>query len=267
MAPSARGLVLALAVVSLAGGPVRLASRAPDAADAGRVDFTRQIRPLLSDRCFRCHGPDAVEAQGQASTRRPRGRVQGAERRLGRSSSRTIRRQSELVRRISSDDLEDMMPPPESHLSLTGRGEGAAPALGRRRRRVSAALVARARRQPSAPPARVQPLDGGPTPSMRSFARGWQDEGLAPAPRAPPDVLIRRLAFNLTGLPPTPAEIDAFLADRSPGCLRARRATATSPRRPTASAWRWTGSISRAMPTPTAIRTTSSATCRPIATG
>ncbi len=47
-------------------------------------------------------------------------------------------------------------------------------------------------------------------------------EGLTPAPPAPREALVRRLALDLTGLPPTPAEIDAFLADRSPGRLRAR---------------------------------------------
>ena len=108
-----------------------------------------------------------------------------------------------------------MMPPPESNLSLTD----AEKALLKRwiaegadyRPHWSLAPVLAA----SAPALRDGPVPANP---IDAFVRAHLDqEGLAPAPRASPEVLIRRLAFGVTGLPPSPAEIEAFLEDRAPG--------------------------------------------------
>ena len=204
-------VVLALAALTTLIGAQQ--SPAPRAV-ASRVDFTRQVRPLLSDRCFRCHGPDA-------SKRKAKLRLdvrEGAFKRLN-AGWFVVKPgdpgKSELIRRITTDDIEDMMPPPESNLSLTD----AEKALLERwieegadyHPHWSLAPVAA-----SAPP----PLRDGPVPAnpIDAFVRArLEQEGLAPAPRASSEVLIRRLAFNLTGLPPSPAEIDAFLKDRAPG--------------------------------------------------
>jgi hypothetical protein len=205
------GVALALAL-AVSAGLVGSDEKAPPATT--RVDFTRQIRPLLSDRCFRCHGPDA-------SKRKAKLRLdvrEGAFKKLNAGWFVVKPRdpgKSELIRRITTDDIEDMMPPPESNLSLTD----AERALLTRwieegadyRPHWSLAPVAATR-----PPA----LGGGSaaTNPIDAFVRArLEQEGLAPAPRASSEVLIRRLAFNLTGLPPSPAEIDAFLQDREPG--------------------------------------------------
>ena len=106
------------------------------------------------------------------------------------------------------------------------------------------------------------------TNPIDAFVRArLEQEGLAPAPRASAETIVRRLALNLTGLPPTPAEIDAFVADRSAQAVqRAADRYLASPaygeRMALRLGWTW-----RATPTPTATRTTSNATCRPIATG
>jgi hypothetical protein len=204
-------VVLALAALTaLIGARQR---PAPIAA-VPRVDFTRQIRPLLSDRCFRCHGPDA-------SKRKAKLRLdvrEGAFKKLNAGWFVVKPRdpgKSELIRRITTDDIEDMMPPPESNLSLTD---------------VEKALLKRwieegADYRPHwslAPVSAAGPptLQAGSIPAnpIDAFVRARLDqEGLSPAPRASPEVLIRRLAFDLTGLPPSPAEIDAFLEDRAPG--------------------------------------------------
>jgi hypothetical protein len=119
---------------------------------------------------------------------------------------------SELVRRISSDDIEEMMPPPESNLSLSDDEK----ALLKRW------IVEGADYRPHWS---LAPISAGTAPPLRdgsiatnpidAFVRARLDqEGLPPAPRASSEILIRRLALNLTGLPPTADEIDAFLAER-----------------------------------------------------
>ncbi len=182
-------------------------------ASASRIDFTREIRPLLSDRCFRCHGPDASKrkAKLRLDVREGAFRKMGAGWAIVKPSDPA---KSEVVRRIFSDDFEEMMPPPESNLSLTDDEK----ALLKRwvaegaeyRPHWSFASVS-----PGTPPAPA----GGPVPAnpIDAFVRARLEQaGLPPAPRARPETLIRRLAFNLTGLPPTLDEIDAF-DDRSAG--------------------------------------------------
>ncbi len=87
-------------------------------ADASRVDFTRQIRPLLSDRCFRCHGPDASRRKAELRL----DLREGAFKKL--PAGWAIVKpgdpaKSELIRRITTEEIEDAMPPAESHLSLS----------------------------------------------------------------------------------------------------------------------------------------------------
>ena len=187
----------------------------PSAPARARVDFNSQIRPLLSDRCFRCHGPDAAKrkAKLRLDTR------EGALKDIGDGWAIVKPGdpdRSELIRRTHTDYEDDVMPPLASHLTLSA----AEKALLRRW------VVEGADYKPhwSLIPvhAVAVPKGADPTaanPSMRSCASGSEriaETALPPAPQAAPETLLRRLAFNLTGLPPTPAEIDAFLADRSP---------------------------------------------------
>ena len=200
--------VLVLVLAALTGPTPAAEQQAP----AARVDFNREIRPLLSDRCFRCHGPDSAKrkAELRLDVR------DGAFRKLDDGWAIVKPRDSahsELVRRTSSDDVEEMMPPPDSNLSLTDAEK---------------ALLARwvAEGADYRPHWSLAPVAAVPPPSLRggapdnpidAFVRARLDkEGVTPAPRASSEILLRRLAFNLTGLPPTPAEIDAFVADRSP---------------------------------------------------
>jgi hypothetical protein len=205
------GLALAAVAAAALSGLTGTAAKAP--AGPPRIDFTRQIRPLLSDRCFRCHGPDA-------SKRKAKLRLDvrdGAFKKMNAGWAIVNPfnpGKSELVRRIFTEDIEDTMPPPESNLSLTEDEK----ALLRRwvaegadyRPHWSFAPIAASAPPGGERPARANPIDG--------FIRArLEREGLPPAARAPSEVLIRRLAFNLTGLPPAVAEIDAFVEDRAPG--------------------------------------------------
>ncbi len=186
-------------------------------AHARRVDFSYQIRPLLSDRCFRCHGPDAGKRKAKLRLDMRAGALKALPE-IGKGWA-VVKpgdpEKSELIRRIFTDDDDDRMPPPDSHLSLSPAEkallerwvvEGADYRPHWSLVPVHAADVPK----PAGGTALANPID--------AFVRArLEDEGLTPAPQAPPGILIRRLAFNLTGLPPTPAEIDAFEADRSPG--------------------------------------------------
>ena len=177
-----------------------------------RVEFNRDIRPLLSDRCFRCHGPDV--RQRKADLRLDTEAGAKAEREGGPAIVPGRSDESELVRRIASDDDSERMPPPKA---------------GRRLSKDEIALIRRwieqgAEYQPlwSYIPPRRPAL-----PQVRSTS--WQrnaidqfvlarleSEGLEPADEADRITLIRRLSFDLVGLAPTPEEVDAFVFDRDP---------------------------------------------------
>jgi hypothetical protein len=212
---SCGGVALAIAVLATLG---IADERATPPASTSRVDFTRQIRPLLSDRCFRCHGPDA-------SRRKAKLRLdlrEGAFKKLDGGWA-VVKpgdpSKSELVRRITTDDTDDMMPPPESKLSLTDDekalltrwvAEGA-----EYRPHWSLAPVAAA----------AVPVHAGssaPSNPVDAFVRArLEQEGLSPSPRASPEVLVRRLAFDLTGLPPSLEDLEAFAADPSEAAYEA----------------------------------------------
>jgi hypothetical protein len=202
-------LALAVAVVAALG---IAEEKATLSAMTSRVDFTRQIRPLLSDRCFRCHGPDA-------SRRKAKLRLdvrEGAFKKL-EAGWAVVKpgdpSKSELVRRITTDDTEDMMPPPESKLSLTADEK----ALLTR----WVAEGAEYRPHWSLAPVAATPLRPRAGTSVTSnpidaFVRArLEQEGLSPSAQASPEVLVRRLAFDLTGLPPSVEDIEAFAADPS----------------------------------------------------
>jgi hypothetical protein len=176
------------------------------------VDFTTQIRPLLSDRCFRCHGPDAGKRKAELRLDVPAGALKNLDNGWAVVKPGNPER-SELVRRIFADD-DDMMPPSESHLSLSD----AEKALllrwvkeGADYRPHWALLPVRSEAlpRPSADGAPMNPID-------IFIAKRLADAGLRPAPEASRETIIRRAALTLTGLPPTLAEIDTFLADTSP---------------------------------------------------
>ncbi len=182
------------------------------------VDFNRDVRPILSDKCFHCHGPDETGRKGKLRL----DTFEGATRTRndltpvvpGRSA------ESELVHRITSTDTEEMMPPPDSKL---GRLSAAEVAPLKRwidegatyQSHWSFAPVAAAP-LPAVPPG----LPSGIVPRHaldRHVFAGLAARDRRPQPEADAATLIRRVTFDLTGLPPTPDEVAAFVADRDPG--------------------------------------------------
>jgi Protein of unknown function (DUF1553)/Protein of unknown function (DUF1549)/Planctomycete cytochrome C/Concanavalin A-like lectin/glucanases superfamily len=198
------------------GGPPRaLHSSQASVASVARVDFRFQIRPLLSDRCFRCHGPDASKRKAKLRLDTREGAFKDIDDGWSIVKPGDPSR-SELIRRINSDFEDDVMPPPESHLSLSEAEKALL-----KRWIVEGAdyqphwslIPVHAVEVPASGIAATNPIDA----FVRArLARSTDGESWRPAPRASPETLLRRLAFNLTGLPPTPAELEAFTADGSP---------------------------------------------------
>jgi hypothetical protein len=177
------------------------------------IDFNRQIRPLLSDRCFTCHGPDENARRARLRLDLAEGaHVQRGDRHVVLPGNPEL---SELYLRIIAEDPRDRMPPPNSNLSLDAEEKAL----------LRLWIEQGAEYQPHWA---FVPVKEGPVPSFAEDGEGrnpidafirerLREEGLEPAPEALRENLIRRLRFDLTGLPPTLGEIDAFLADGSAG--------------------------------------------------
>jgi hypothetical protein len=173
-----------------------------------KIQFNRDIRPILSDACFHCHGPDK-------NTRKAGLRLDLREEALKPAESGELPivpgqpEKSDLVRRILTDDKDERMPPPKAHKVLT-------PA---RKELLRQWIAQGAEYQPHWA---FLPIQRPPVPTVAShpvdaFIRNrLAAENLQPAPEADKTTLIRRVTLDLTGLPPTPAEVDAFVNDAAP---------------------------------------------------
>ena len=178
------------------------------------VDFNRDVRPILSDKCFSCHGPDVKQRKGEL-------RLDTKEGAYGKTESGAVAivpgdlKKSEAWARIHTTDRDEVMPPPKSNKVLTTAQRDL---LGRW-------IAEGARYEPHwafVPPQKpALPEIRNPQSAIRNpidrfiFAR-LEKEGLSPSPEGERTTLIRRVTLDLTGLPPTVADVDAFLADASP---------------------------------------------------
>jgi len=204
-----KGLRLVGAIVLI---ETALAARMPAGADV--PDFTRDIRPILSEHCFKCHGPD--DAARQANLR-----LDLREAALKKSGSGTAPivpgkpEASEIVRRILSHDADEMMPPPAANKPLSDA----------KRQILRNWIAAGAIYKPHwafVPPRQIRPpavrqTDWPRNAIDRFILARLESAGLKPAAEADHYTLIRRLSLDLIGLPPTIEEADAFANDRAPG--------------------------------------------------
>jgi len=184
-------------------------------ARAQEINFARDIQPILSDKCFHCHGPDA-------NARKADLRFDVLDPKLGPFAERdgysVIKPgsldDSVLVMRITSDDPEFHMPPPASNRKLSDKQVD----LLKRWVEQGAKWGKHWSFEPPVRPQVPRALKGGAWPRNdvdRFILARLQKEGLAPAEETSRETLIRRVTLDLTGLPPTPAEIDAFVNDPS----------------------------------------------------
>ncbi|PAW63429.1 MAG: hypothetical protein B9S36_04790 [Verrucomicrobiia bacterium Tous-C2TDCM] len=181
-------------------------------AQAQKIEFNRDIRPILSDKCFACHGPDAKNAKSEYRLDTFDHATTAVDGVTGIVPGKL--KDSEVHWRIHSDDASEVMPPPESKRSLNP----AEIALLDRWIEQGAEYQKHWSFVPV--PAEV------PVPKVASdwvkngidafVLTKLQEKGFSPSPETSREKWLRRVTFDLTGLPPTPTELDAFLADSNP---------------------------------------------------
>ncbi len=198
---------LCLIAVSALGLPALFA--ADSAADT--VRFNRDIRPIMSDTCFHCHGFDAKSRKGDL-----RLDLREFALKAGKSGAIAIvpgkPEESEIIKRLFTKDEDDLMPAKESHKTLTPEQKE----LFRRWVKQGAVYEAHWAYTPLAP-VTVPPMPaGGRNPIDAFIGAKLAEKKITPSAEAPKEKLLRRLSLDLTGLPPTPEELAAFLADQSP---------------------------------------------------
>jgi hypothetical protein len=175
--------------------------RCVDAAEQPAVGFNQSIRPILSDNCFACHGPDAAQRKGKL-------RLDVREAAIERKAIVPGKPdESELIKRIFADDPDDLMPPADSHKVLTSAQKDLL------KKWVAAGAVYEGHWS-YIPPLKPQ-TPAGSTGIDHLVRERLNTIGLKPSPQADPRTLIRRLYFDLIGLPPTPEEVEAFERDSS----------------------------------------------------
>ncbi len=172
---------------------------------AAEIDYAREIQPILSEHCFHCHGPDE-------NTREADLRLDTHEGAIAKSDKHAIAivpgdpDASELIRRVTTQDPDDIMPPPDQHKPVSD----------------AQVKVLREWIKQGAPysqhwafiPPVKKPLPEAVANPVDSWVKDrLGKDGISLSPPAPAEVLARRIYLDVIGLPPTPAEIDAFAAE------------------------------------------------------
>jgi hypothetical protein len=166
------------------------------------VSFNRDIRPILSDNCFFCHGPDAGHRQADLRLDVRDDAVAAGAIVPGKPAEST------LVSRINTTDAEELMPPPESHKKLDAK----------QKELLTQWIAQGAEYQKHwayEKPVKAE-VPAGANGVDHLVRKRLADVGLAPSPEADRRTLIRRLSLDLLGLPPTPDEVAAFVGDTRP---------------------------------------------------
>lgn len=187
-----------------------LALAATVPAFGAELSFNRDIRPILSEYCYACHGFDK-------NTRKADLRLdthEGATATLDgvRAIIPGNPEASEAIKRMLSEDPEEVMPPPKSKKKISPEKVAILKEWIKQGAKYEGHWAFTPPVRPALPPAEKaeNPVDAFLHAKLRA-------EGLKPSPQADKATLLRRVTYDLTGLPPTPAELDAFLADESPG--------------------------------------------------
>ncbi|MFS4456709.1 PSD1 and planctomycete cytochrome C domain-containing protein [Maribacter sp. 2304DJ31-5] len=179
-----------------------------------RIDFTFDVKPILSDRCFKCHGPDKNAIEAGLSLHNPKDAYAA----LGELKDRFAivpnnTEKSELIHRIYTEDPNLLMPPPESNLTVTPREKLILKKWIEQGAEYKAhwAFIAP---EPQSIPS-VQNTAWGINEIDRFVLSKMEQQGLSPSKPARKEKLLRRIFFDLTGLPPNPEQVNDFVNNAS----------------------------------------------------
>ena len=215
-----------------------LTSAAPAPKLPVAFDFQRDIRPILSDKCFASHGPDAAERKGGKKGVGLRlDTAEGLAADLGDGRRAIVSGQPQkslLLQRVTTKDADDLMPPKKFGKPLTPREVELLTAWVKSGGKFSGHWAYEKPRRPASPViskeviSRLLAKGGSKTSDTQSLITNYSSpldafvllrlakDGLLPQPEADRYALARRVALDLTGLPPSVAEVDAFIADKEP---------------------------------------------------
>ena len=193
---------------------IGLAAQLSVSAAEGNIAFNRDVRPILSDNCFACHGPDPGTRKGGLRLDTKEGLYDRTPKR-GPAVVPGHPADSTLWTRITTTDPDDVMPPLKSHKELKPEQKTVL------KRWIEQGAPWQSHWSLIKPERGTVPTPAKWTERVRNpidnfiFAK-LDEKGLSPAPEADRRTLARRLALDLTGLPPTPEVVEAFVRDRSP---------------------------------------------------
>ncbi len=173
-------------------------------AFGAKVDYNEDVRPILSENCFYCHGPDGNKRKAKL---RLDVRDAALEKKAFVPGDAGA---SELIKRLASTDSDEVMPPPDSHRTLTAAQKEIL------KRWIAEGAEYKEHWAFVTPVRPALPGNGEKHPVDAFVVAKLAQAGLTLSPEAPKATLLRRLSLDLTGLPPTPEETAAFLADQSP---------------------------------------------------
>lgn len=180
-----------------------------------KIDFNQHVKPILSDKCYFCHGPDKTKAKAGLQLHLPQLAYAESENTPGTFSIKPgSPGKSEVVNRILSDDPELVMPQPESHLILTDYEKAMLIRWIEEGAEYKDHWAFIPPEKPEVPSLKEEQHIENPIDNFVQYR--LQQEGLDPTEKADKETLLRRATFDLTGLPPSLEEINAFLEDDSP---------------------------------------------------
>ena len=189
-----------------------LISASPLLPAADKIDFNRDIRPILSSNCFICHGPDAADRKAglRLDTREGAFRLNDGVRAINPDQLSD----SEFLHRIASDDEDEVMPPPDSHKVLSSEQKSLLKQwiLSGAEYKDHWAFLPPVKDK--VPPDNTKGKINNPVDAF--ILKRLAEAGLAQSAEADRRTLIRRVTYDLTGLPPLPEDVEAFVNDKSP---------------------------------------------------